>query len=139
MKRNTGLFIGIAIILAVGVIAVAVINNSSKGNDKNKPAPTQKSTSTTNAGNPADTTAVSIKNYMFDPMVIKVKTGASVTWTNQDSVQHNVVADKVSSDAPNGPLIGKGQTYSFKFNKPGTYSFHCQPHSYMHGTVVVAN
>lgn len=139
MKRGTGLFIGIAVILAAGVIAVAVINSNNKDNNKNKPATTQKSASISNAGNPVDTTAVSIKNYMFDPTVIKVKTGTNVTWTNTDSVQHNVVADNASSDAPNGPLIGKGQTYSFKFNKSGAYSFHCMPHSYMHGTVVVTN
>ncbi len=139
MKRNTGLFIGIAVILAAGVIAVAVINSSNKDNNKSKPAPSQNSSNSTDNSNPVDATAVSIKNYMFDPMVIKVKAGTSVTWTNKDSVQHNVVADTASSDAPKGPLIGKGQTYSFKFNKAGTYSFHCMPHSYMHGTVIVTN
>lgn len=85
------------------------------------------------------TDAVSIKNYMFDPMVIKVKVGTKVTWTNTDGVHHNVVADQASSAAPNGPLIGQDEKYSFTFTKPGTYTFHCAPHPYMHGTVIVTN
>jgi amicyanin len=83
-------------------------------------------------------TAVDIKEYAFTPETIKVKVGETVTWTNQDSVQHNVAADTPSADAPDGPLIGKGETYKFTFNKAGTYTYHCTPHPSMKGTVIVS-
>ncbi len=76
---------------------------------------------------------------MFVPMAIKVKVGTTVTWTNKDSVHHSITADNVASNAPDGPLIGQGEKYSFRFTKAGTYTFHCMPHPYMHGTVIVTS
>lgn len=85
------------------------------------------------------TNQVKIADYMFVPMTVKVKPGTTVTWTNMDMVHHSVTADTISPNAPNGPLIGKGQTYSFTFKKAGVYTFHCQPHPFMHGTIIVTN
>lgn len=82
---------------------------------------------------------VSIKDYMFTPAVIKVKVGTTVTWTNQDAVSHTVTADTNSSDAPSSMDIAQGKSYSFTFRKAGTYTYHCFPHPYMHGTVEVTN
>jgi amicyanin len=66
-----------------------------------------------------------------------VKVGTKVTWTNQDSVGHDVVADTESPDAPKSDLLRKGESYSFTFNKAGTYTYYCSPHPYMKGTVIV--
>jgi amicyanin len=71
--------------------------------------------------------------------VIRVKAGDTVTWTNNDSVRHNVVADERSAAAPEGPLIADGKSYSFTFTKAGTYPYHCEPHPNMKGTVVVTD
>jgi amicyanin len=135
MKNNKGTLIGIAAIVLVAIIALAGINAA-----KSKPtAPTTAATSSSEVSAAVATNSVSIKNYMFMPMSIKVKVGSTVTWTNEDSVHHNVVATTASADAPNGPLIGQGQTYSFKFTKAGTYSLYCQVHPYMHSTVIVTD
>jgi amicyanin len=83
------------------------------------------------------TDKVGIENYTFTPQVIKVKVGTTVTWTNKDSVQHDVIADEASEDAPNGPLLKKDESYDFTFKKAGTYTYHCGPHPYMKGTVIV--
>lgn len=82
---------------------------------------------------------VNIQNYMFSPDVVRVKTSTTVTWTNQDSVNHTITADNASIAAPSSMDIPKGQTYKFMFTKPGTFTYHCFPHPYMHGTVIVSN
>jgi amicyanin len=136
-QNNTGLFVGIVVAVAVAVIAVVAVGSHKSSNSPSSSygSTTKSSTSTSGA---VAATDVKIQNYMFSPMVIKVKVGATVTWTNQDSVHHSVVADTISADAPNGPLIGQGETYKFTFNKAGTYTFHCGAHPDMHGTVVVS-
>ncbi len=136
MKQNKGLLIGMAVVIVVALIAVIAVSGHKSSNTS---PTTTKSSSSANTSGAVATTAVNIQNYMFSPMVIKVKVGSTVTWTNQDQVHHTVTADTVSADAPNGPLIGQGEKYSFTFKKAGTYTFHCMPHPYMHGTVVVTN
>jgi amicyanin len=133
MKNNKHLLIGLVIVVVVAALAVIVVSGH-----KSKTTTTAASSSASTSG-VVMTTAVKIQDYMFSPMVIKIKVGQTVTWTNEDQVHHTVTADTISADAPNGPLIGQGQTYSFTFKKAGTYTFHCMPHPYMHGTVVVTD
>ena len=85
------------------------------------------------------TNEVAIQGYMFTPMVIKVKVGTTVTWTNHDGVNHTVTADTNSTDAPSSMDIEHGKSYTFTFKKAGTYTYHCFPHPFMHGTVEVTN
>lgn len=130
MKQNKRVLLTIVVIAVLAVGSVLAFYHPPTG----KKTPASVDTSAAVA-----TTAVSITNYMFSPISIKVKTGETVTWTNQDAVHHNVVADTVSADAPNGPLIGQKETYSFTFKKAGTYTIHCAPHPFMHGTIVVTD
>lgn len=81
------------------------------------------------------TNKVTIANYAFSPATITVKAGTTVTWTNQDSVHHSVTAD--NGKGPKSQLFGQGESYSYTFSKPGTYTYHCEPHPYMQGTVIV--
>ena len=137
MKDNKKLMFAIIAVVII-IVAGVVLAGGSKNSTTATSTTAKTSTSSTKDNSSAvATTSVKISNFMFDPMVIKVKVGDNVTWTNMDSVHHTVTADVASADAPNGPLIGQGETYSFKFTKAGTYTFHCTPHSYMHGTVVV--
>ncbi|HSH17758.1 MAG TPA: cupredoxin family copper-binding protein [Candidatus Saccharimonadales bacterium] len=96
-------------------------------------------TRTAPAENAVATTSVAIENFMFIPAAIRVKAGDTVTWTNKDSVQHNVVADTSGPHAPKGPLLKQNETYGFKFTKAGTYSYFCQPHPNMRATVIVTD
>lgn len=131
MKRKYS-FIGavIVLILLIGLVAMMSHNNGSK---------TNQTSSSANVQNAVQTNQVNIQNYMFMPESIKVKAGTQVTWTNKDSVNHTVQADNPSADAPSSMDIADGKSYSFTFQKPGTYSYHCVPHPYMHGTVIVTN
>ena len=83
---------------------------------------------------PADATAVAIRDFAFDPPMITVKAGATVTWTNGDSFAHSVKSADgsfVSQD------LQSGQTYSTGFAAPGTFPYVCGIHNSMTGTVVV--
>jgi amicyanin len=87
--------------------------------------------------NAESTDQVKIANFAFTPASIKIKVGTKVTWTNTDSVKHNIAMDN-GTDGPSSPMLGKGDTYSYTFTKAGTFSYHCTPHPYMKGTVVVS-
>jgi plastocyanin len=82
----------------------------------------------------ASQNSVAIQNYAFNPSTLTIQKGANVTWTNYDSVQHNVVSD---SSAFSSPLLNKGDTYTHQFNDSGSFSYICSIHPYMKGTIVV--
>jgi plastocyanin len=84
----------------------------------------------------AATQAIEIKvdNFTFSPATVTVPENSTVTWTNKDDVPH-VIA---STD---GVFRSKGldtdDHYSYKFTKPGTYSYYCSVHPKMTGKIVV--
>jgi len=75
-----------------------------------------------------------MRNLAFVPARIEIAAGTTVEWTNNDPLQHSVTADDGSF---NSGLIGTGSTWRHTFSTPGTYTFHCTPHPFMKGTVVV--
>jgi amicyanin len=85
----------------------------------------------------AATNQVTLTDFSFQPSVIKIKAGETVTWTNQDPAEHTVTADISSPETPDSPNLAKGQTYSFTFNKRGTYAYSCTFHPHMRGKVIV--
>ncbi len=70
----------------------------------------------------------------FSPQIITIKAGESVTWTNGDLVGHTATADDGAWDTN---VISNRESKSIKFDKPGTYTYHCTPHPFMKGTVIV--
>jgi plastocyanin len=80
-------------------------------------------------------TQVSMKDIKFNPGTVTIKAGGKVTWTNDDSVGHDVTADDFESGSPGG--IDGGSTYSHTFKKPGTYDYVCSVHPGMKGAVKV--
>ena len=100
-------------VLALG-LSLAACSSSSKGSS---------------GGSSGD---ITIKDLAFTSK--SVAPGATVTVKNNDTVQHTVTSDKsglfdVTVDA------GKSET--FKAPAAGTYKFHCNIHSQMHGTLTV--
>ena len=81
-------------------------------------------------------TQVSMKDIKFNPGTVTIKPGGKVTWTNDDSVGHDVTADDFESGSPGG--IDGGSTFSHTFKKPGTYNYVCSVHPGMKGSVKVA-
>ncbi len=79
-------------------------------------------------------TTIVVKDFMFNPTPLTVKAGATVTWTNRDDEPHNVVSD---TGAFKSGGMDTDESFSFKFDKPGTYHFTCSIHPRMVGTIVV--
>jgi plastocyanin len=91
---------------------------------------------TPNAGTSGSvsTSAVEIKGFAFNPPMIEVSAGTTVTWTNQDTAPHTATADDGSFDTGR---LNQGQSGTFTFDHPGTYTYICTFHPNMKGTVVV--
>jgi plastocyanin len=85
---------------------------------------------------PAHTDQVQITNFGFAPAVITVVAGTTVTWTNEDTTQHDVFAPPVGLQSP---VLNQNDTYAHTFSSPGTYRYICSIHPFMHGTVVVTS
>lgn len=84
------------------------------------------------------TDQVAIRNFAFNPETIRVTAGTTVTWTNDDSVQHSV--ESTTGAFSTSPLLLSGSThasFSHTFTQPGTYPYICGVHNYMTGTVIV--
>ncbi|HVZ90839.1 MAG TPA: cupredoxin family copper-binding protein [Rhizomicrobium sp.] len=78
--------------------------------------------------------AISIKNFDFAPMTLTVRAGETVTWRNDDEEPHTVVSlDGLFRSA----AMDGGESFSFRFDKPGTYKYLCSIHPRMTGAIVV--
>jgi LPXTG-motif cell wall-anchored protein len=75
-----------------------------------------------------------IRDFQFSPSTITVTAGESVTWSNSGPSVHSATADDGSFDTG---ILNKGQSGSHTFTRPGTYAFHCTPHPFMTGKVIV--
>ncbi|MDG7000536.1 MAG: cupredoxin domain-containing protein, partial [Nitrososphaerota archaeon] len=58
----------------------------------------------------------------------------TVTWINNDIAPHTVTADDGSFNSGN---LNAGETWTHVFTTPGTYTYHCNYHPWMHGTIIV--
>jgi len=81
-----------------------------------------------------DATKVVVKDFKFMPTPLTVKAGSTVTWTNKDDDVHTVVSD---TGAFKSGAMDTNDSFSFKFDEPGTYHFTCSLHPRMVGTIVV--
>jgi plastocyanin len=85
------------------------------------------------ASNAADST-IAIRNFMFEPMSLVVAAGTKVTWKNFDGEPHTIHS---IDDAFRSGALDQNDTFSFKFDKPGTYRYACSIHPQMVATIVV--
>ena len=81
-----------------------------------------------------DPTRIVVKDFMFAPVSLTVKAGSTVTWANMDDEPHTVVSD---TGLFRSGAMDTNESFSFKFDKPGTYHFACSIHPRMVGTIVV--
>jgi len=80
--------------------------------------------------------SVTMKNIAFSPASVTVRVGQQITWTNDDSVDHNVTATAGASFRSSD--FGQGGTFSFTPTKAGTIHYVCTLHPGMEGTIVVS-
>ncbi|MFL6116475.1 MAG: cupredoxin family copper-binding protein [Catenulispora sp.] len=80
--------------------------------------------------------SVQIVGFAYAPQAITVTAGDSITWTNQDEAPHTVTTSS-GPQAINSPNLSKGQSFTYTFTVPGTYSYYCAVHPDMRAQVVV--
>lgn len=75
-------------------------------------------------------------NNDYSPNVLHVEVGMTVTWKNNDTVFHTV-------DTHDGILsseqINPGESWSYTFTQEGVYKYHCHPHPWMTGKIIVGD
>jgi len=105
---------GLAALAAIGVLALLL-----------QPGPAD--------GEPvAGVTTVGMRDSAFDPPVIQVVQGETVTWTFDDAdTKHNVTGEDWES-----PNQASG-TFEHTFDEPGSYPYSCTLHFNMDGRVEV--
>lgn len=109
------------------ILLVAVIFSGGCVNYGGNPAPSPPPP-------PAEANAVIIQNFAFNPATLTVKAGTTVAWTNEDSVSHTITSDSGAFDSG---TLSSGHPFSYTFNTPGNFSYHCSIHKYMKAEVVV--
>jgi plastocyanin len=77
---------------------------------------------------------VQIVEFSDGPDPVVVQAGGKVIWQNEDTAPHTATADDGSFDTG---TIEKGKLGSATFKEPGTFTYHCEIHPTMHGTVEV--
>lgn len=81
-----------------------------------------------------DSVAALVQDFLFRPTRIEVAAGTTVVWTNGGRVAHTITAEDGSFDS--GP-IEAGERRGVTFLRAGSFPFHCTPHPFMRGEVVV--
>ncbi|MFN2520256.1 MAG: plastocyanin/azurin family copper-binding protein [Candidatus Limnocylindria bacterium] len=81
---------------------------------------------------------VSAEGFAFKPVTLDVAVGTKVTWTNRDAAEHTVTAGKPDAkETTFVSVIAPGKTFTFTFDKAGTFVYFCERHPSMLGTVTV--
>jgi plastocyanin len=104
----------------------------SSGSDDSTQAASGTMGSTQASGGGSD--AVSIKDFAYAPSSLTVSKGSTVKFSNGDTTEHTATASGGAFDTGS---IGEGQTKSVTLDTPGTFSYVCTFHPFMHGTVTV--
>jgi plastocyanin len=87
------------------------------------------------AASAQDDMTVSIQDFFFSPDQMTVSPGTTVTWTNDGQQPHTSTADDGTWDSG---TLQPGDDYSFTFDDPGTYTYHCSIHPDMTATIKVS-
>jgi plastocyanin len=86
------------------------------------------------SGEAARAEKVEIVEFTYDPDPVIIQAGGKVIWQNEDTAPHTATADDGSFDTG---TLEKGKLKSETFKQPGTFTYFCQIHPTMHGTVEV--
>lgn len=77
---------------------------------------------------------VEIVDFEYEPAAVTIQAGGKVTWLNQDAEEHTATFDDGSFSTGD---LAEGKLKSESFKTPGTYSYFCEIHPDMKGTVEV--
>jgi plastocyanin len=84
---------------------------------------------------PSGSVEIKMVDIKFDPKDATAGVGQDVCWINEDSIDHNAVAE--SGATFESELFGKGKTFTTAVDTPGTVEYVCTIHPGMVGTIEV--
>ena len=79
---------------------------------------------------------IEIAQVSYGTEELRIPPGTTVRWVNKDPVGHTVTPD-AEGTGWGSALIGPGEIYEHTFDEPGEYGYHCIPHPFMKGRVIV--
>jgi plastocyanin len=82
----------------------------------------------------ADDPTIKIANFTFDPPILTVKAGTTITWVNADDIPH-VVTEKDGKFRSSA--LDTDDKFSQTFPTAGTVEYFCAIHPHMTGKIVV--
>jgi len=123
------------LVLVSSFVAFSIACSGSNPSTPAAPSPSP----TPNPGGPSSSVTIPsgaevLGNRAYAPDNVTVTVGATVTWTNTDTVAHTSTAD---AGAWNSGTVAPGGQFSRVFETAGTFAYHCTIHPGMIGTVVV--
>jgi plastocyanin len=80
---------------------------------------------------------VAIRDFAFRPDSLAVPAGATVTWVNCETPPQEPHTTTSDSSVWNSPDLSPGDRFSHTFPTTGGFPYHCTPHPFMLGKVVV--
>jgi len=122
------------------VILVATILTACGGGYSSPSSPSGTPTPTPTPA-PAGGTTVTIASgastqstTAFGANPLTISTGTTITWVNSDGVAHTSTSD---GNQWSSGSIAPGGRFNFTFQSAGRFTYHCQIHPNMIGTIVV--
>jgi plastocyanin len=76
---------------------------------------------------------VEVRGFHFRADTVTIRPGETVRWVNADPLEHTITF----ADGPDSGRLVQHASFARRFDQPGTYTYHCTPHPYMQGVVVV--
>jgi plastocyanin len=118
--------LGVALIIATGVLLIAHGNRGS-ANNVAQSAPAK------------DIDHVQIRNFVNVPAAITVPAGTTVAFTNDDNAPHTATSgtSPTSDGVFDSGTLTKGDSKTVKLTKPGTFAYYCAIHPFMKATVTI--
>ena len=110
------------VVTALGVLATACGSHSAPAAHRAQ------------APRPTSATHLTISGYAYQPAEINVAPGTTITFTNRDHTPHTATSTNTGFDTG---TIDPGKSAPVDITTPGTYSYYCQFHAFMHGTITV--
>lgn len=120
------------------VVLILVLVTAGCGSSSN-PSLSSRASSPTGIGPPGSRRVhVAIRNFAFTPIVVHVKLGQTIAWTNYDAAPHNVTYMSGPRFTSSPPRMTTGARFSIQLTQVGTIHYYCTIHPWMTGTVVVS-
>jgi plastocyanin len=129
-----------ALLLLLLALSLAACGDDSSDTTSNDGSPAtqteadQGSNAPAPSGDAVRSAKVEIVDFAYDPDPVTIEAGGKVIWQNMDAEPHTATADDGSFNTGD---LEEGKLKSESFKEPGAYTYFCEIHPDMKGTVEV--